>query len=137
PSTLRWLTRSLTSRSGGRSCGCCIAGTSGFGSEGSRRGEPRQRRCVPLAAQLVVRVERRDLVALGQRRVVEHRPEEVIDPPAETQHRLPDVDQLGRARADRVNAEQPPVLTMEEHLEEPAVVAEDLAARDLSIACEP
>src|SRR5262249_2467413 len=92
---------------------------------------------VASAAELVVGVERRDLVALGECRIVEHGPEEGIDPAAQAQNRLADMDQLGRAGADRMDAEQWPVLAMEEHLEEPAVVAEDLAARDLSIARQP
>src|SRR2546426_5134068 len=41
------------------------------------------------AAELVGGVERRDLVALRQRRVVEDRLEEVVDPAPQGQHRWP------------------------------------------------
>src|SRR5438094_3599397 len=82
------------------------------------------------AAQLVRGVERGDLVALRERRIVEDRLEKVVEPAAEPQDGLADVDQLGRARAQAVHGQQPPILAMEEHLDEPAPVAEDLTARD-------
>ena len=57
-------------------------------------------------AHAVIRVERRDLVALGERRIVEGVLDEIVDGAAEVQHRLADVDQLGRALADDVSAEK-------------------------------
>src|SRR2546422_3831774 len=85
------------------------------------------------AAELVGGVERRDLVALRQRRVVEDRLEEVVDPAPQGQHRLADMDQLRRAAPDDVDAEESPILPVEEHLEEAAIVAQDLPAGDLSV----
>ena len=85
-------------------------------------------------AQLVQRVERCDLVRLGERRVVEHRVDEVVDRAAEAHHRLADVHDLGRARAERVHAEQLAVLGRDEQLHEPVAVAEDLPARELAVA---
>ena len=79
-------------------------------------------------------VVRGHLVALRERRVVEHRLEEVVESAAERQHRLADVDQLGRLRAHAVDAEQRARLAVEDHLEEAAVVAEDLPAGDLRVA---
>jgi hypothetical protein len=57
-------------------------------------------------AEPVHPVKRRDLVAFGQCRVVEHGFDEVVDLAAERQYRLADVDQLARTFADDVNAEQ-------------------------------
>src|SRR6267154_3989030 len=86
--------------------------------------------------QLVRRVERRNLVALGQRRIVEDSGEEIVQPGAKSEHRLPDVKQLGGAGTDDVHAEQPSVATMKEHLEKATVIAEDLAAGDFPVACD-
>ena len=51
-------------------------------------------------------VERGHLVALGQRRIVEHGVDEVLQLAAQRHHRLSDVQQLARAFADDVHAEQ-------------------------------
>src|SRR5437899_1442208 len=59
----------------------------------------------PALPQLIDAVERRLLVALGQRRVIEHRVDEVVDRSLEDHHRLPDVQQLRRAFADDVYPE--------------------------------
>lgn len=45
----------------------------------------------PSPRQLVGRIERRHLVALRQRRIVEDRLQEVIEPGTQPVHRLPDV----------------------------------------------
>src|SRR6266404_1243861 len=87
--------------------------------------------------QLVRRVERRNLVTLSQRGIVEDGGEEIVQPGAKSKHRLPDMKQLGGTRTDYVHAEQPSVSTMKEHLEKAAVIAEDLAAGDLPVACDP
>src|SRR5262249_35357364 len=89
-----------------------------------------------LPRELVRGVERRHLVALGERRVVEDGLQEVVETAAEAEHGLADVDQLGRPAPDRVYAEQPAILAVEEHLEEPAVVAQDLPACDLAVTCD-
>src|SRR5262249_30726115 len=88
------------------------------------------------AGELVGGVERRDLVALGERRVVEDRLQEVVEPAAEADDRLTNVDQLRRSAADGVDAQQLAAVSMKEHLEEAAVIAQDLTARDLVVACD-
>src|SRR6267378_1688453 len=87
--------------------------------------------------QLVRRVECRNLVTLSQRRIVEDGGEEIVQSGAKSEHSLPDMKQLGGARTDDVHAEQPSVATMKEHLEKAAVIAEDLSAGDLPVACDP
>src|SRR6202047_4770992 len=79
-------------------------------------------------------VEGGPLVAFRERRVIEHRVDEVVDRAAEREHRLTDVDQLARTLADDVDAEQPAGLAMKDQLQEPGYVAEDLAAGDLLVA---
>src|SRR5262249_53896446 len=86
------------------------------------------------ARELVGSVEGGDLVAFGERRVVEDRTQEVVERAAEAEDGLSDVDQLGGAGADRMHAEQAMVLTVEQHLEHAAVVPEDLPAGDLAVA---
>jgi len=78
-----------------------------------------------LGVQFVVRIQCRHLVTLGQSGIVEGRRQEVVQPPAESQHGLPDVDQLGGAGADHMNAKQAMIFSMKEHLQQAAVVAED------------
>src|SRR6266849_1207961 len=85
-------------------------------------------------AEPVDAVEGCDLVALCQGRVVEHRVDEVVDCPAERQHRLADVDQLARPLADDVDAEQLAGLAVKDQFQQPGNVAEDLAAGDLLVA---
>src|SRR5512138_1739139 len=53
-----------------------------------------------LASQLVEPVQRGDAVAFAQRRIVEDGLHEVLDRSLKCHHRLPDVDELGGARAD-------------------------------------
>src|SRR5436190_19763524 len=84
-------------------------------------------------AELVQRVERRNLVDLGERRVVEDALDEEVDRAAEPHHGLADVDDLRRVRAERVDAEQAVVLRRDEQLHETVGVAEDLPARELSV----
>src|SRR5439155_12452161 len=88
------------------------------------------------AAELVGSVERRDFVALRQRWIVEDSLEEVVESTAEAEHGLPDVHELGRAGAETVDGEEPAVLAVEEHLEEPAAVAQDLTPRDLAVSSD-
>src|SRR5262245_19032702 len=57
------------------------------------------------ALQLVEAVERRDLVALRERRVVEDVVHEEIERATERHHRLPDVHELRRAGAEHPHAE--------------------------------
>src|SRR6266436_6099813 len=51
-------------------------------------------------------VERGHFVAFRERRVIEHRIDEVVDRAAKREHRLTDVDQLAGTLADDVDAEQ-------------------------------
>src|SRR4051812_26821223 len=81
--------------------------------------------------EFVRRVQRRDLVALGQRRIVEHGREEIIEPRTEADDSLADVNELRRTGPDDVHPEETPIVSMKQHLEETAVVPEDLAAGDL------
>src|SRR5207245_5754836 len=85
------------------------------------------------ATQLVGGVEGRDLVALGEGRIVEDRLEKIVEPAAQGEDGLADVNQLRGAGPQAVHGEQPPILAMKEHLEEAAPVAKDLAAGDLAI----
>ena len=63
----------------------------------------------PHAADAVGGVQRGDLVGLRERRVVEDRGDEEVESARSLRHhRLPDVDQLGRAGADHVHAEHAP-----------------------------
>ena len=57
-----------------------------------------------LSRHLIHPIQRRHLVRLGERRIVEHRVAEIVDRPAHRQHRLPDVNDLRRALAHHVHA---------------------------------
>src|SRR6266478_2165127 len=85
-------------------------------------------------AEPVGAVECRHLIAFRQGRVIEYRVDEVIDLAAERQYRLADVNQLARAFADDVDAEQLAGLAVEYQLQEPGDVAEDLPPGDLLVA---
>src|SRR5260370_40078689 len=80
--------------------------------------------------ELVHAVERRGLVAFGQRRVIENRFDKIVDLAIENQHGLPDVQQLRRAFADDVDAQQLARLAMEDQLEPSGGVAGNLTARE-------
>src|SRR6185436_15141425 len=83
--------------------------------------------------ELVQAGQRGDLVALGERRIVEDVIDEVAHRTSERHHGLADVYELGRAFADDVDAQDLPRLLMEEQLEPARGVANDLAARDLTV----
>src|SRR5215510_3022544 len=91
---------------------------------------PGARRRRPL--QPIEPVQRGDLVGFGERRIVEDGLDEVVDRPAEGEHRLGDVHQVGGVRADDVRTPQPMRFTLEEQLQHARAVADDLAARDLA-----
>src|SRR5260370_16993624 len=80
----------------------------------------------PSEAELVRGVQCGDLIALGEGRVVEHGLQEVVESAAQTQHALPDVDQLGGAAANAVDPDQPPVLSLENHPDHPPLVPQPL-----------
>src|SRR5581483_733724 len=111
----------------GAAIACCGAGRRTVPPGTSRR----------LRLELVHRVECRDLVALRERRVVEHRVDEVVEPALEDQHRLADVDQLGRSVADGMHADEAAVVAPEDELQHADVVADDRAARDLAVERAP
>ena len=83
--------------------------------------------------QLVQPIQRRDLVRLGQRRVVEDVVDEVIDGSIERHDGLADVDQLGGAGADGVHAEDRVIVLVDQELEHAVVVAEQLAAGEFAV----
>src|SRR5579883_1086551 len=83
--------------------------------------------------ELVQPVEGRRFVALGERRIVEHRIHEIIDLAAENEHRLPDVQQFARSLADDVNPENIPRLAVKYQLQPARRIAANLPARDLTI----
>ena len=76
-------------------------------------------------------------LSTGERRVVEDRREEIVEAAAERDHRLTNVDQLRRAAADAVAAEQAPIFAVEQHLEHALIVAADRAARDFFVSRDP
>ena len=78
-------------------------------------------------------VERRGLVALGERRVVEDGVHEVVHRAAERHDRLADVQQLAGALADDVHAEDLARLAVEDQLEAAGGVAANLAAGDFAV----
>jgi hypothetical protein len=53
-------------------------------------------------AKFVVGVQGRNFVAFRQRRIIKDRREEVLEPPFRMEYGLPDVNKLGRSRADRM-----------------------------------
>ena len=73
----------------------------------------------------VRRVVGGDLVDLGQGWIVEDAVHEEVEPAAERNHGLADVDQFGRIGSDAVDAEQMMALAVEEHFEHTGIVAED------------
>jgi flagellar motor protein MotB len=85
-----------------------------------------------MAAGTVARdVERGDPVGLGEGGEVEDVLDERVDPEAGEERHLGDVDELGRALADDVGAEQALAVGRGDELEEAVGRARDLAARDL------
>src|SRR5713101_8311526 len=78
------------------------------------------------ASEPVQSVQARDLVRLGESRIVEHRVAKVLDRAAEREHCLSDVDDLGRVLADRVDAEQLQALRVEQNLQQPHLRPEHL-----------
>src|SRR6187401_540550 len=67
-------------------------------------------------AQSIDAIERCILVTLGERGVIEHGVDEVVDLPIEAEHRLADMDQLARALADDMDAEHLASVRPEENL---------------------
>src|SRR6185369_15683961 len=80
-------------------------------------------------AHAVPGIERGDLVGFGEGRVVEGVLDEVFEGSLQVDHRLTYVDQLGRALADDVGAEQAAGLEREDQLHHARVQAHDVAAR--------
>src|SRR5262245_5118508 len=80
----------------------------------------------------VVCVERGDLVALGQRRIVEGVLDEIVDGDAKVEHRLADVNELGRAFADDMRTEKLAVREREQELHHARLQPHDVSARDFA-----
>ena len=107
------------------------AAAEGAAQPGRREPARRPSRAEPPPLMRLLRVERRDLVGLGERRVVEHRGHEEVDPGVAAHHGLADVHEVGRARADHVHAEQARVVGGDEQLEHAVLVAAHQPAREL------
>src|SRR6266568_342529 len=88
-------------------------------------------------AHLVRRVESGDFVRLGQSRVVEDGFDQVVDGATAAHDRLPDVDKLGGAGAEDVDAEQRPVLKRYQELEHAVGVTDDLPAGKFPVPGDP
>src|ERR1043166_6401294 len=94
---------------------------------------------IPLLSEtreLVDAVEGGGLVALGERRVVEDRVDEVVNRALQGHHGLADVQNLGRALADDVDAEYLARLAVEDDLQASGGVAAYLAAGYLAVVCD-
>src|SRR4029077_4164721 len=72
---------------------------------------------------LVRHVQRGDLVGLGERWIVEHRVDQVVDGAAAAHHGLADVHHLGGAGTEDVHPEQRATLGRHQHLEHAVGVA--------------
>src|SRR6185503_3411393 len=88
-------------------------------------------------AELAERVVRRVFEALGERRVVEHHRDEGVDRAAQEDHGLTDVNELARAIAKTMAADELARLLVEDELHEAVLVADDLAARVLAVEASP
>src|ERR687892_814149 len=75
-----------------------------------------------------------DLVTFRQGRIVEDVIDEIIQLATVSHHRLADVNELRCALADAVNAKELPAVRMKQELKHSDGIADELAARDLSIA---
>src|SRR5213596_3846006 len=89
------------------------------------------------ALQCLEPVVGRVLVGLAEGRVVEDHVDERVDGAAGVEHHEPHVDELGRALADDVHAEQALVGVAKHELELTAEVARDLATRVLPVLGPP
>src|SRR5262249_12380785 len=78
----------------------------------ARRRQPRLAgsEATRLHRELVRRVQRRNLVTLRQRRIVEDGRQEVVQPTPKPEHGLADVQQLGCPGSDDVHTEQSSIL---------------------------
>lgn len=88
----------------------------------------------PGAGQTVKAGQSRHFITLGRGRVVEGSVHEVIDLAVVSHDRLPDVDQLGRAVPDGMDPKQFAGLRMEQQLQHPDVVPDQLATCNFAIA---
>src|SRR5262249_40402960 len=84
----------------------------------------------------VARVERRDLVGVTESRHVEDGVHEVVDVEVARDHRLTEVNELGRGCAQDVDAQYVSGLGVDEQFEQSGAVAGDLATGKLAAACE-
>src|SRR6185437_8418065 len=80
-------------------------------------------------------VECRRLVALRQRRIIEHRVDEIIHHAAQHHHCLANVHQLRRALANDVHAQNLPRLAMKNQLQPSCRVASNLSPCNLAVIC--
>src|SRR5665213_1994286 len=87
----------------------------------------------PLFSEPVQPVKRGSLIAFRQGGIIENGIDKIVDRRIQRHHRLANVDQLARAFADDVNAQQLPRVAMEDQLQASGGVAAYLAARNLTI----
>src|SRR5947207_8863003 len=92
-----------------------------------------QRTAPSRLAETVDSVECCRLIAFGQGRVVEHRVDEVVHRAAQRQHRLADVHELRRLRANDVDSQYLARLAVENQLQHSGAITEDLSARNLAV----
>src|SRR5579883_1370456 len=134
PGSVEWMRRGAASWWPSTSpiamCSAAVMPIAG-GIASSARGAPNSR--FAESGELVEAVERRSLVAFRQGRVVKDGIDEVIHGSAENHDGLADVQQLGGALADDVDAQHLLRFAMEDDLQASGGVAADLAAGDLSI----
>src|SRR5258706_15621858 len=88
-------------------------------------------------AELAERVVGGVLEALGERRVVEDHRDERVDGAAKEDHGLADVNELARAVAETVAADELARLLVEDELHDAVLVADDLAARVFAVEPAP
>src|SRR5262245_60205195 len=83
------------------------------------------------------RVVGRVLEDLGEGRIVEYHFDERLDGAAERDDRLPDVDELARAIADAMAADELARAALEDELYRAVLVADDLSARVVAVERAP
>src|SRR5437016_643103 len=87
--------------------------------------------------QLVQAIERRHLVTLREGGIVEDALHEIVERSAESHHRLADVHELRRLRAECPYAQELSRLEVKDELEHSVQITEDLAARNFLVSCDP
>lgn len=87
-----------------------------------------------LGGKLVKRIQGSDFVAFSQCRIIEGRRQKIIQSAPKPQDSLTDVNQLRRVGPDDMHLQETSILSMKQHFQKSAVIAHDVATRNLSIA---